>query len=178
MQGNAALRILPPSQAALSVRAIIHPWLCARFVQSCVRCSCAHGVLRRDGLGLKCPATVRKGKTAGARIAPKDEHDKENVDNGGKSSRSKRSMKSTASKNDDDDVDVFDPENDQQFQQPPSKAAKVATKGKPGSKGGDQRSEDDKSTGEREKELSKLKVGSPPCFVCCGVHLLCIASLF
>ena len=139
-------------------------------------CSCSHGFLRRDGLGLKCPATVRKGKTAGARIAPKDEHDKENVDNGGKSSRSKRSMKSTASKNnDDDDVDVFDPENDQDFQQPPSKAAKVVTKGKSSSKGGDKHSEDDKSTGEREKELSKLKVSSARVLLFRAVRLFCSA---
>jgi hypothetical protein len=115
----------------------------------------------RDGLGLKCPATVRKAKTAGGRIAPKDEDDKENADNGGRSSRSKRSMKSTALKAaDDEDLDVFDPENDQQFQQPPSKAAKVASKGKASTKGEDKSSDDANSIAERERELSKLKVHS------------------
>lgn len=113
----------------------------------------------RDGLGLKCPATVRKAKAAGGRIAPKDEEDKENMENGGKSSRSKRSMKSTAPKaTDDDDLDVFDPENDQQFQPPPSKAAKIANKSKTSARGEEMSGGDDKSLAEREKELCKLKV--------------------
>lgn len=112
----------------------------------------------KDGLGLVCPATVRKAKTASSRTAPKDEADKENVDNGGKSSRSKRSIKSTAAKsvNGDDDLDVFDPENDAQLQQP-SKTAKNAAKDKAGSDARGKNMEG-KTPAEREKELSKLKV--------------------
>ena len=131
----------------------------------------------RDGLGLVCPATVRKAKGASSRTGPKDEADKENVDNGGQASRSKRSMKSnTKSVDNRIDLDVFDPENDAQMHEPQPKVAKTSS-GKTG--GSKEAATSSKSLSEREKELSKLKVCAyrgcvppgqtwPSCAFACG----------